>query len=108
MRISADCALASSVERIGHLMMWWPPYRRRVEAEADKLMEYYGDQVQRAATKLSTTARRNLNFRKARFYRYVARYLEIFIDIPQAPYGAEKEILLQKLLDRTITSKTRH
>lgn len=89
-------------------MMWWPPYRRRVEAEADELMEYYGDQAQRAATKLSSTAQSNRDSRKARFYRHVARHLEEFINIPQTPYSAEKEILLQKLLDRASISKTRH
>jgi len=89
-------------------MMWWPPYRRRIVAEADELMEYYGDQAKNAATRLSLSTHRNGYYRKSRFYKQIGRYLEKFDDLPQAPYIAETEDLLTEVLDRISSSKTLH
>ncbi len=61
-------------------MMWWPPYRKRVLAEADELMEFYGNQARNAAARLCLTAHQSGDYRKAHFYRRVGRYLERFID----------------------------
>jgi len=47
--------------------MWWPPYRRRVAAEADELMEYFSDQAKNAAARLSLTAHRNGGYRIGHF-----------------------------------------
>lgn len=90
-------------------MMWWPPYRKRVLAEADELMEAYGDQARNAASRLCLAAYKDQDYKKAHFYRRVGRYLEKFCDIPQAPYKAEpQENLLSEMLNRIAGSKTLH
>lgn len=97
--------------------MWWPPYRKRVMAEADELMEYYGDQALNAAARISLTAHQSSDYRKAHFYRRVERYLERFIDADarrvanidvrkQEQYAAD--VARTAMFDRVIGNKTLH
>ncbi len=62
------------------MLMLWPPYRRRVCAEADRLMEHFGDQARNAASRLFRVAQRAHDYRKANFYRRVDNYLRRYID----------------------------
>jgi len=97
------------------MIMLWPPYRRRVLAEADELMEYYGNQALNAAARLRLTAHENHEYRKARFYRRVGKRLQRFIDQDarieanldarrQERYDAD--IAHSEMLDRVLNNKT--
>jgi hypothetical protein len=87
-------------------MMWWPPYRKRVLAEADELMEFYGSQARMAAFRKQDEARKQGDRRSDRFYGHVERYLRQF-DEPQAGYVADPDTL-GEVLDRMSSGKTLH
>ncbi|MCW5673397.1 MAG: hypothetical protein KIT15_02360 [Xanthobacteraceae bacterium] len=89
-------------------MMWWPPYRKRVLAEADELMECYGDQVRNAASRLCREAHNKANYGQAHFYRRVARYLEQFTNVTQTAPTGKQEPYLAEVLERFGENKTIH
>lgn len=47
--------------------MWWPPYRRKVLAEADEYMEAFGDRAYGQCRTDGTDALENGDHKRARF-----------------------------------------
>ncbi|HRF09052.1 MAG TPA: hypothetical protein PL193_10475 [Xanthobacteraceae bacterium] len=86
-------------------------------AEADELMEYYGDQSINAAARLRLAAYQNRDYGKAHFYGRVGRYLERFIDVDaqvKANVDARRQERYEadsaqaEMLHRVINNRTLH